>query len=95
MLMDIVLTNEMITAGVFGILITTLTTIITIKVNNYIKRREASEEEKARMQKFYNMQLEAMIFSVLSFGEHREEIKKVYEEKLRELVDEEKFLLNK
>lgn len=90
--MDIVLTTPVITSAIFGIIITVITSAISIKVNAYIRKRDRVESEKIELQKIHNMKLEAMIYAVLSYGPHREEIKKAYDAKLDELRSDEKYI---
>jgi len=90
--MDVTLTTTTITSGIFGIIITAITSVISLKVNAYIRKRDRLESEKIELQKIHNMKLEAMIYAVLSYGPHRDEIKKAYDAKLDELRSEEKYI---
>lgn len=92
MILDITITTSSIITYGISIIVLILSTFVTVKVSNYINTREIEERQKMEMQKLHNMKLEAMIYAVLSFGPHKDEIRLAYEKKLKESLKDEQFI---
>lgn len=74
--------------SITGGALTIIGSIVLQRINKYIKEREKRELKKEALLELHYLKLDAVVYTLGTVGEHRQEFEKVYNQRLEKQLKE-------